>query len=50
LIKDWNVEESFRAALRDAVRCELTANVKDVLAFLGFSLEEEDPERPIPAE
>jgi len=35
LIKDLNVEESFRAALRDAVRRELTANVKDVLAFLG---------------
>jgi hypothetical protein len=50
LIKDLNVEESFRAALRDAVKRELTANVKGILAFLGFALEEENSERPIPAE
>jgi hypothetical protein len=47
-MRNVDPEESFRTALRDAVRRELPPNVKEILALLGLPRKEEDSRPLIP--
>jgi len=48
-MRDCAVEESFRSCLRDALARELSPQVKEILALLGFHIGEQECSEPSPA-